>query len=486
MSRRPQRVTILTKLLLAYVLPTLLLFSVFGWMAYEFLRRDLDAELGRRLSAIAATTASQVRGKYLLDLRPGEETDRAYLNTLRKLEAARAKTGVERIYVFRPDHTSLCDTQQGVPIGQEYYTLDLDRHELSRVLAQGAAVASVLFRGKDGRFYKAGYAAVAASEDDPEIVAALAVEAPADYFGRLIALRRHILGYGALLFLAVVVASVVVATRITRPIRRLAVAAERIGRGDLAEPVTLSGRDEIALLSRTLDEMREALRHRDERSRMMLAGIAHEVRNPLGGIELYAGILRDELANDSEKLGHVSRIERELGHLEKVVNDFLEYARRPKPELKQLDLCPLLAEAVDMARASAEVAGVHLALETSRSAVTLGDPTQLHRAMLNLLANAVQATPSGGRVTVSLKPCERGLAIQVTDTGKGIPPEQCDKIFEPFFTTKEKGTGLGLAFVNEIMRDHGGRILLQSEVGRGTTFTLELPAGASRTSWEQS
>lgn len=498
MSGRPRRPapTILAKLLIAFVTPTLVLFGVFGLLAYDFARRDLDlarrdleTELGRRLASIAAATAAQIRGRYLTELAPGDEQARAYLNTKRKLDAVKAKTGVARLYVFRPDHTSLCDTAEGVPIGETYFQLDLDRHELGRVFREGAAVSSVLFRGKDGAWAKAGYAPVTASEDDDTIVAALGVEAPAEYFARideyharLADLRRDIVRYGAALAAAVIGASIFVATRLTRPIRRLAADAERIGRGDLARPVAASGGDEIGRLARTLDEMREALRARDERLQMMLAGIAHEVRNPLGGIELYSGILRDDLAGDAEKLAHVARIERELGHLKAVVSDFLEYARRPKPELVPVELPPILAEAAECVRADAAAAGVALVVGPSdgEPPTVRADPTQLRRAVLNLLRNAVQATPAGGTVTLTARRAEGGrVELRVADTGRGIPAEARDKIFTPFYTTKEKGTGLGLAFVQEIVADHGGTIAIESAPGAGTTFTIALDEARS-------
>jgi signal transduction histidine kinase len=223
--------------------------------------------------------------------------------------------------------------------------------------------------------------------------------------------------------------------------------------------------------------MRQALSVRDQRLQMMLAGIAHEVRNPLGGIELFAGILREEIHEGDERRAHVQRIERELTHLKAVVSDFLEFARRPKVELRPLDLEPMLTEVRDLAAADGEKAGVEVALDLTPPARALADATQLRRAILNLCRNAVQATPPGGRVTLAASPTgEARLRIRVTDTGKGIAPDQVEQIFTPFFTTKEKGTGLGLAFVREIVGDHGGTLVVESEVGKGSTFTVELRA----------
>jgi len=470
---------ILGKLLVAYVVPTLVLFAFFGFVTHEFTRRELEDEMGKRLASIAHQTAGALRGRYFADLAPGDEGSEEHVRCRRQLERARQIVGARRLYLFTPELTSICDTEEGVAIATRYYQAEVDRQEIARVLAEGTAVSSLPFRGKDGVFYRAGYAPVRAdATDDAPLIGALAVEAPAAYFARLTALRWQLIKWGAGLAGVVLLASLVVATLLTRPIRRLADAAERIGRGDLGGTIQVRGRDEIGFLGKTLDEMREALRARDERLQMMLAGIAHEVRNPLGGIELFAGILREELGGDAERLAHVNRIERGLGHLKAVVNDFLEYARRPPPDLKVTALGPLLGDIQELAQADAEAARVTLTVSGADGLDARADAGQLRRALLNLTRNAVQATPAGGSVRL-LAGREGGgrVRLEVSDTGRGIDAAELDKIFTPFFTTKEKGTGLGLAFVKEIVADHGGTIRVDSEVGRGTTFTIELQEG---------
>jgi two-component system sensor histidine kinase HydH len=145
-------------------------------------------------------------------------------------------------------------------------------------------------------------------------------------------------------------------------------------------------------------------------------------------------------------------------------------------ELQPLDLEPMLTEVRDLAAADGAASGVEVSLRLEPPARVLADANQLRRAILNLCRNAVQATPPGGRVTLEASPAgEARLRIRVSDTGKGIAPDQVEQIFAPFFTTKEKGTGLGLAFVREIVGDHGGTLDVQSE-RKGSTFTVELRA----------
>jgi signal transduction histidine kinase len=269
-----------------------------------------------------------------------------------------------------------------------------------------------------------------------------------------------------------------VARFITRPLRRLERAARAIGEGDLKAHIAATSTDEIGFLATTLDGMRQQLAARDQRLQMMLAGIAHEVRNPLGGMELFAGLLRDELVGDESKLAHLARIERELRHLATVVNDFLEYARRPCPELRRFDAVAILREVRELLAPDAKRAGVALDLAAPEQAHVTCDPAQLRRALLNLGKNALQACDERGCVTLGCAVEAKRIRLTVRDTGQGIDPSKVAEIFSPFYTTREQGTGLGLAFVAEIARDHGGEVKVDSRPGAGALFTIDLPAPA--------
>lgn len=466
------RVPILVKLLLALGLPVVVLFALFAVVAYEVSRHDLDEELGRRLTAIASSAATQVRGKYLAEAAPGDESARAYQNVQKKLEQLSQATGA-RLFVLDKHLDARVDTAEATAIGTHYYRAELDRAELAHVFA-GAPRSSVTFEGNDHITYKTGYAPIRASETEPEILLALGAQAPASYFARLADLRTRLFAWGAGLALVSVLAAVLATFLITRNVRRLAAAAERIGAGDLHAPVSIKTRDELGVLGDTMERMRVQLAERDAKMQQMLAGIAHEVRNPLAGMTLFAGILREEIEPGDERRGHVEKIQRELDYLERVVNDFLEYARRPKPELATFEIDELFVEVIQLAPSELEV-GAQVDIATMRA-----DRGQLRRALLNLTRNAIQAATSAGKTgpgNVRLTASKVGdtVELSVWNRGREIPPETSGKLFEPFFTTREKGTGLGLAFVRDIAADHGGTATVTSADGE-TTFVISLPA----------
>ena len=468
MEARPPR-RLLFRLLAGIIVPTVAALGVFGFFAHEVARRALEAELGRRLGTAAAGAAATLLPEQLRALAPGEEDSLNYANVRRRLEAARTRLGVRRVLAVSPELESRGDTAGALPLGAHAYELDADRPEIERA-ARGTPTASPLFVGHDGVPYKRAYAAIGEAGD---IAGFIAVEGNADHPAALAAFRRSMLLAGLAALAAVLLLTVWLSRRISRPVARLAQAAARLGRGDLDARIPIETRDEIGVLAQTLEESREALRARDERMQMMMAGIAHEVRNPLGGLELYAGLLREALAAQPERLDEVARIEREVGHLKTVVNEFLEFARRPALRLEAVALRPLLDEIRELAQAAGPAV---VTVDAPDGLAVRADSPQLRRALLNLARNAVAAAGRSGRVRIAgERAAGDRVRVEVRDDGPGVAPELREKIFTPFFTTREKGTGLGLAFVREIVRDHGGDVIVSDAPGGGSVFAFELP-----------
>lgn len=208
----------------------------------------------------------------------------------------------------------------------------------------------------------------------------------------------------------------------------------------------------------------------------MSAVVAHEIRNPLGSIRGTAEILKDDFSPGDRKYEFVEILVKETERLNRVVEEFLRQAR-PQPGPRQrFDLAEELHLVTTLVAAEAKRRGVSLELR-ELSAVLCGDRDQLRQVVLNLLLNALHATPAGGTVTLSARRDGAQLLLQVSDTGAGISAADLPRVFEPFFTTKEEGTGLGLAVAKRIATAHGGTLEVASQEGQGTTVSLRLPAG---------
>jgi signal transduction histidine kinase len=216
----------------------------------------------------------------------------------------------------------------------------------------------------------------------------------------------------------------------------------------------------------------------------MAAKVSHEVRNPLGSISLNAELLEDELrslpeAQRAEAATLLAAIRSQVDVLGAVTEEYLRFARLPKPKLEAAALGPLLEELAEFVRGELRRRGVDVSLHVPNGLPTLSlDPGQMRQAFLNLVRNAAEAMPEGGRITLEARAQASGVEIAVSDTGMGIPEAIRDKIFDPFFTTKDAGTGLGLAIARQIAVDHGGSLVCESGPGVGTTFRLNLPTRA--------
>jgi signal transduction histidine kinase len=463
--------TLRLRLLVAYLLPTLALFGLFAFFADRIARQHLDLSLGKRLADVAQTVAGEIRPSVIEFLSVGDDQTRSALRLKQRLIHAKESVSARRIFIFDLALRSRSDSDPTVNIGDPYYQVHADRTELEAVF-RGETMSSVLFKGEDQQHYKRGYAPI---RQGAKVIAVLAVEGSARYFEDLTRLHNYFLVGGGVIASIILLVSLFVAKRITDPIRELARAAEDIGQGQLDQPIAVQSRSEVGLLATTMNRMRKDLHERDQQMQLMLSGIAHEVRNPLGGIELFAGLLRDELAEQPENLELLQRIEQELSYLKRVVNDFLQFARYAPPTLDRLDLRPLLSAVSELVAKEAAKKGVTIVNE-GEPTLALADAGQIRGVLLNLVRNGVQATPVGGRVRLSCSGDETNAWISVADTGPGIDEAIREKVTDPFFTTREKGTGLGLALAKKVVDNHGGTLTIESEQGQGCTVRVKLRA----------
>jgi signal transduction histidine kinase len=202
--------------------------------------------------------------------------------------------------------------------------------------------------------------------------------------------------------------------------------------------------------------------------------IAHEIRNPLSSISLNVELLEDELhdAND-EARSLIRSVLKELDRLNDIVGEYLQFSRFPKPQLKRGTVDAVIQELVENFKPKSSVK-VDVSLTPSSPQVWLDDGL-LRQALENLTRNAAEAIEGEGTIRIETDVIDRFMVIRVIDTGCGIPIDVQAKLFEPFFTTKPQGTGLGLATAQQIIFEHNGHLLVESEPGKGTTFTTLLP-----------
>lgn len=207
----------------------------------------------------------------------------------------------------------------------------------------------------------------------------------------------------------------------------------------------------------------------------LAAGVAHEIRNPLAAISGSIELLREAPQVSEDDRALMAIVTREIDRLNGLITDLLDYANPRPRQIVEFDLTTLVAETVQVAQQDRGLAEVQIVMVSDGERPTRGDPSKLRQVIWNLIRNAVDAAMHGDKtVTVAVREHLGASIVAVTDTGPGIPSEQQSQIFDPFFTTKKRGTGLGLATCHSIVVEHGGRIDVESTVGKGTTISVVL------------
>ncbi|MFO0753834.1 MAG: ATP-binding protein [Thermodesulfovibrionales bacterium] len=280
-------------------------------------------------------------------------------------------------------------------------------------------------------------------------------------------------------------------------LRLLIGVVEKTGKGDFSPLSVMTqrgGNDEVGLLIQKFNAMEEQLALREEELARknnellhtkklaaigtLAAGVAHELNNPLNNINISAQMLVKETGDTCPGFVQeiVGDIVSQTVRVKRIVEDLLEFARGREPRKQQVDLNEIVAGAYRLVSATVNMEGVSLSVDTKPGGILAEvDPEQMERVFINLFTNAIQAMSGRGELKVSSERGKNHVMIRVSDTGRGMPSDTAEKIFEPFFTTKDKGAGLGLAIVFNIIKKHGGDIRAESGEGRGTTFTITLP-----------
>jgi len=280
------------------------------------------------------------------------------------------------------------------------------------------------------------------------------------------------------------------ASRLGHSLQRLAAAADDVAQGDLSRRIDSNGTAEVSRLAQAFNAMTSALDHTLRRlaQRESLAAVgefaaslAHEIRNPLTAIHVDLQHLVRRGHIDGADREALERSLRQVQRLDRAVTGALDIARGGQVRLQRVALGPILRDAIAAALPSvtAHNARVDGPGDDADAVYAMADSAALHQVVLNLLLNAANALSDGGTIRVSTECRRTEVTIAVADDGAGIPPENLSRVFDAFFSTRAGGTGLGLAVAKQIMTAHGGRIEIDSVVGRGTVVRLALQSGMS-------
>lgn len=302
---------------------------------------------------------------------------------------------------------------------------------------------------------------------------------------------------GALLSMGV---SYLISRKVSASVRQLVSASREVAHGNLDATVEIRTNDELQNLADSFNTMASALKQRDaqlkdytrkkimESERLAItgqlaAGVAHELNNPLQGIVAYTHLLLEKAPPEGQLRETLGKVVDQAGRCRDIVRGLLDYARPVKAHKRPSDVNSILQQCISLVENQAQFHNIQVVKELQGGLpLAIVDPSQIQQVVVNMIINAAEAMDGVGRLTVSTRadPDGRHLEIAITDTGHGIRPEDMERVFDPFFTTKDQGhgTGLGLSISFGIVKEHEGTILVESEVGKGTSFIVRLPVKA--------
>ena len=426
-----------------------------------YLRREqLPDETALGLVAVATATAGDAK----VHVAAGERLDRDFLISLQGPPGTQVL-----LYQGGPQYPTALRSYAGLLRGVERTS-----REATAMAGESSAYAMPLL-GRNGEFLGA------------LVVLSSAREARE--------LRQYILwlglGVGAGGILLGCLFAVWATARVTQPVNQLVEAADEVSRGNWAVHVPAGSGDELGRLAESFNHMTAQLIGQREQLiqtervaawRELARRLAHELKNPLFPLQITVENMRRARESHPEQFDEVFRegsqaLLAELANLKEIVGRFSDFARMPAPEFRDVRVNEIVSQVVRLLAPQAEAGGVRLDAELDPEPLVIqADGEQMQRLLRNLVLNALDATGSGGRILVRTVRREDGVRLEVSDTGAGLTPEEQQRLFTPYYTTKRHGTGLGLAIVQSVVSDHGGRISVESQVGKGTTFRVDLSA----------
>lgn len=408
---------------------------------------------------------------------------------LDKLVGLSGKSKVFESFLVDNDGMIISSSKTGLHGSERAFHEDVSGIPVVAAFMTGQTFAETLEYAIDGDPYLGAYARIeyggfGAVAQIPKSVAYLAAKELTD---TLLNVSLGVLAFSVLVAFAW-------SRGMTQPIKKLSDATRRVANGYYDIAVSTTSKDEIGLLATSFNRMASELQARETDLRsaqaalvqsekmaafgQLGAGIAHEVKNPLAGILGYAQLALRKVDKESLLAKQLKIIEKETKRCKTIIENLMRFSRQEKTEKVSIDLNAVVEDAVAIVDHQLTIHKVKIEVQTAENLPAIGgNANQLQQVLMNLMINAQQAMPEGG--TVSIETSRNGdmVVVCVSDTGPGMPAEVQEKIFEPFFTTKPvgKGTGLGLSVSYGIVKDHYGDIILESELGQGTTFTLSFP-----------
>lgn len=452
------------RIILTFCFVTVVLVFLLSQLSYLFIRSIYLEQIEEQAIRLAKSISKQIDNSYLNLLEIGFPTEsmRKYLREILKNNLSDDST--ISAFLFDSEFKIFVHSDDKIKSGKQNSQLFLFKKEIAEAGKYSAAV-SMPFKGNDEQWYLFSFLKL---EDNVW----LAVRESArrlekvDEFSRIF----WFIGFGGVILS--LFTGWFLARSITQPLDKLINFSNKIGKGDANASLPQNLKGEIKHLADAMEKMRSDLSVSQKEKENMLAQIAHEIRNPLGGIELLTNLTKEDLAKGQVKEDYLNKISAEINGLKSLISSYLNYSRPTNYQPSMVDILETAEAVKSIFYDELKNKNVKFNLKIDAPKIWF-DGSHLKQIMINLCSNALDAVNYGG--WISIHSFEKGnkLYIEFSDNGKGIPSSEIMHIFDPFFTTKKEGTGLGLAICKKLCLENNCQLNVESEAGNGAKFIIE-------------
>jgi signal transduction histidine kinase len=453
-----------TRIIFSFCLVMLLLVVIMAVSSYRFVRTLYLNQLSDHVRTTAALVGRQLNPKFIQVLEIGKPTliTRQYFAEF--FTYSNYANPSTAFFIFNKEFTILIHSvSESENVGYQP-RLILNRKEVFE-LKNGESTASFPFKGGDNAWYLWGFYRLDSDHW-------LGIQESAHRLQRVEEFARLFWYAGLGSILVTILLGWWLANRIMRPIAQLATVSAQIGKGNLqvAIPEDLPG--ELDVLTRSMDKMRDDLKIHQREKEELLAHIAHEIRNPLGGMELLVNLTKEDMQAGKQECRYLDRIIKEIAGLKQLITAYLNFSRPTPVKPEKIVLGEVIEEVKELLRDQLTKRNVSIEIDGTLNGFYF-DRQHLRQIFLNLATNSLEATPDG--LTIRIRVHEKsGLwEIVYEDNGPGIPDKDLDTIFQPFFTTKRNGTGLGLSVSKKLCRENGADLTAAASPNGGSLFMIK-------------
>jgi len=451
------------RIILTFCGVTFILVLIMSQVSYHYTRDSYLIQVSTHAQSITGIMAKQIDANFINLLKigkPGKAINEYFKNLIIKYDAQLEQS---EFFIFNESYKILVHSNANELNTNAEPRLLLNQSEIMNLSVQ-STTATMPFKGNDGNWYLWAFYRI-----DENLW--LGMQESANQLQKVeeIFLLFWYIGLGGMAL--TVIMGFLVATSITKPIDRLTKFSANIGKGDFNSPLPEKIKGELKILSNALDKMRTDILNNHKEKEEMLAQIAHEIRNPLGSIELMANLTKEDIISGKSNYDYLNKILLEISDLKSLITAYLNYSRPYLAKTENIDINKLINEIFSLFKEQLAKKNIQFDKQILNEKV-LFDPNHLKQILINLISNSIESIREKGSIKLKSDINGEMSQIKIRDTGKGISEEILDNIFNPFFTTKKNGTGLGLAICKKLCQQNDAQIEVNNKHESGCEFII--------------